>query len=279
MAEPIMRDTNTKQLFAYVSDDRIDFLSCGSSASGDTFTFYPHAIKPGESIMVNLREAMEAVPDTRNKTVQLRILVSGPTTLVPIADFQEEHVDDLFLYNFPDKRGCRVFYDTLPSIDAMLLFSMPDALYRIIRSIAPQSYYVSASTPLLKHFSEKTAAGAGKRIFAYFENRYTDISVFESSRLLLSNKFEVPAAEDAAYYILSCMGRTGTDNENDAVFLSGSAEYIETLKTLLERYVKNVFRIFPQAEFHRHPVTANKEIPYPLVLDALNSKAISRLHP
>lgn len=85
------------------------------------FHFAQHKLRPQASFTINLHEAEETQPLLQNVKGTVNVVVCGPTTLVPLAEFQEEDCAELYGLCFPsDKKVC-VFYDIIQAANAVLL--------------------------------------------------------------------------------------------------------------------------------------------------------------
>lgn len=123
--------------------------------------FCSYRLRPQTSLTANLREAVRTaslLDDARRESAQL--FVCGPFTLVPLTDFQEEDCAGLYDACFPSQQKRQVFYDVVPEANCVVLFALEEAACRAFADIFPKVYYVSAFTPVLRHFAAK---GAGSR--------------------------------------------------------------------------------------------------------------------
>ncbi len=256
-----------RRVYAFIDDERLDFAGYRSADDQEEqLMYYAHAVSLDKSLTVNLREAFEQCPLLSEGDVNLRVIVSGRTTFVPIQDFQEEDIEDIYYFNFPDRRHSQVFYDVLPALNAVLIFSVPEVLCHVFNEYAPQVYFVSAMTPLLRHFAEKKDDGLKKHLFIYLNGSYTDIAAIDSGKLLMSNKYNTRTAEDVAYYALSVAELLSFQSEDSALYICGNAAHAEGLMPLLKPYMAHVFHTYPKAEFNRHAATMHERMPYPLMV-------------
>lgn len=259
--------------------------------------FCSYRLRPQTSLTANLREAVRTVDlldDARRESAQL--FVCGPFTLVPLTDFQEEDCAGLYDACFPPQQKRQVFYDVVPEANCVVLFALEKAACRAFSDIFPKVYYVSALTPVLRHFAAKGLGQQGrKRVFVYLHEPQATVVVFEGARLLCANTFDAPAAADAAYYTLAlarqlgvCIapvaaaaaGDTAAPQEPprsaacDTFYVAGETAARDALADELGGYAASVCRIRPAAEFNRHAVAATPGMPYDLMLALLGRPTV-----
>ena len=78
------------------------------------FQFSTFRLRPQASFTMNLREACDTETLLQGPAPDTQIIVCGETTLVPMAAFQEEEVEDIYNFCFPSEQPRRIFFDTLP---------------------------------------------------------------------------------------------------------------------------------------------------------------------
>ena len=115
-----------------ISDNDFCFARYDSAAGASSFTFNTYRLQPQMSVTANFREALSQVFFAAGSRVSTEILVAGTSVLVPLSEFQEEDCETIYGYCLPREEKCRVFYDTVPSANVVLLFSLPDALCRTL---------------------------------------------------------------------------------------------------------------------------------------------------
>ena len=251
-----------QRLFVRLGDG-IDFARY-DARQPESFSFFAYDVNPTASLAVNLRTALDTLPPADNTVTDAQVLVAAsPVTLVPLAHFREEDCAALYGYCFPESQGCEVYYDVLPMANAVLLFALQRQLARTLEDAFGSVHYVSALTPLMRHFADKSSQG-GQRLYAYAAEGRLHLSVFEGGRLLMANSYRMQAPTDAAYYLLNMARRTGTDPQTATFYVAGSSDLRDAILGELRKYVRQVNAIHPAAEFNRHPVVRNKQVPYDL---------------
>jgi len=229
------------------------------------FEFTPFRVQPRTSLTVNLREALGTEAILRAPFGRVQALVAGPATPVPLTDFQEEDCPALYDYCFPTEEKRRVFYDTLSSANAVLLFSLDEATCHTLEEAFGDIRYTSCLTPVLHHFSAKGKQYAGKRLFVYVHEESLSLAVFEENRLLMANTYRVKAPTDAAYYVFNTAAKLAVDRESAPFYVAGAAEAREPVAEELRKYAARVLPINPTGEFNRHKVATTPGVPYDLM--------------
>lgn len=229
------------------------------------FHFSSFRLRPQVSFAMNLREACDTEPLLQGAISEPQIVVVGPVTLVPLADFQEEDAARLYDFCFPSERRRRVFYDPVPRAGAMLLFALDEVLCQKLLEAFPDAHFLSAQTALLRHFAAKGATRPGKRTFVHLHEGKADIAVFEDERLMLCNSFDVQADTDVAYFTLNVARLHGIDVSDAPFYVAGNGPLREAAITELRKYAANVAGINPSAEYNRHLVAMTPGVPYDLM--------------
>ena len=236
-----------QRLFVRLGDG-IDFARY-DARQPESFSFFAYDVNPTASLAVNLRTALDTLPPADNTVTDAQVLVAAsPVTLVPLAHFREEDCAALYGYCFPESQGCEVYYDVLPMANAVLLFALQRQLARTLEDAFGSVHYVSALTPLMRHFADKSSQG-GQRLYAYAAEGRLHLSVFEGGRLLMANSYRMQAPTDAAYYLLNMARRTGTDPQTATFYVAGSGDLRDAILGELRKYVRQVNAIHPAGSF------------------------------
>ena len=114
------------------------------------FAFSTYRLRTETSLTVNLQHARETEEILSRLTSGIEVLVTGPVVAVPLADFREEDCDALYNYCFASHVRRRVFYDTLPLANAILLFALDEDKCTAIEDVFGEVHYRSAQTAVLR---------------------------------------------------------------------------------------------------------------------------------
>ena len=215
---------------------------------------------------MNLREAAQKEPLLFTPATTTNVLVGGPFTLVPLADFQEEECPTIYHCMFPAETQQRVFYDTIPFANAVLLFAMEEQLCQTLEGIFNKVIYHSAYTSVLRHFSKKNVAQCnGKRIYIYGHESGVEIMAFEEGRLMVTNSFPATAPTDVAYYTMNIAHHLGASTETTTFYVAGNTYRRNLIAEELQKFAQQVNTLNPTAEFNRHIVAINDDVPYDMM--------------
>lgn len=230
------------------------------------FAFSEYRVRPQTSLSVNLRDAMQTEKLLSAPAIVTHVMVGGPVTLVPLADFQEEDCATIYDYLFPNDQPHKVFYDTIPSASAVLLFSLEEQICQTLESLFDGVDYHSTFTPLLRHFAKKTmASGCAQKIFVYGHEQGVDIAAYDGNRLIMVNTFPASNPVDVAYYVFNIARSLSGDFSQLAFYISGNEHRRDLISSEIQKYATEVFVLHPTAEFNRHVVSVSDDVPYDMM--------------
>ncbi len=229
------------------------------------FDFCRYRLRPRTSLTVNLREALDSEPILKSPFHRVEALTAGRTTLVPLSDFQEEDCETIYNYCFPEKQRRRVFYDTIPGANAVLLFSLEENTCQALENAFGNVRYTSALTPVLRHFSTKSIDRAHRCLYVHCHEQVADLAVFEDYRLIMANTYEVYNASDVAYYVLNVARQTGVDLKSEPVFVVDNDEQFSKVSDEIRRFASQLTVLEPAKEFKQHIVASTPDVPYDLI--------------
>lgn len=256
-------------LYIRISDTDLCFARYSGGAS-PVFDFEPYHVRPQASLTVNLREAMQQVQLLQGDTGRVEVFVNGAVTPVPLAEFQEEDAEAAYNYCFTQGERRRVFYDTVPATNSVLLFALSEATCRTLEEAFGQIRFTAALTPVVQHFATKGLGNTeGKRLFVYTHDGVVDVVVLEETRLVMLSTYSVRALTDVAYYTFNLARHLGIDMREAPVFVAGAPLLRDPVVRELQKYAARVYAINPAAEFNRNVVATTAEVPYDLVCGLL----------
>ena len=203
---------------------------------------------------MNLRKPLARFPLLQNLPPQIEICVNGRVTPVPLAEFQEEDAETIYNYCFRSDVANRVFYDTVPASNIVLLFALEETTCRIIEeTFGADVHYTAALTHVVQDFATK-AQGMGKqngrRIFVYTHDGVVDIAVMEDARLLMLNTYNVRTLTDVDYYVFNLAHHLGVNIAETPVFVAGIPALRDPVVDELQKYAPAVYAVNPAAEFN-----------------------------
>ena len=233
-----------------------------------TLNYVTYKVKPNISLNANMHEAIKKVNLTKDDFGFVRVLVEGAATLIPLNDFDEDDAENFYFFNLPEKRRWRrVFYDTLPHMNAVLLFSIDKDIFHTLEESFHNLFIQSCETSLLLYFAQCCPASLSRgRMFVNLTNEKMNIFAFRKGKLTLYNTFVLHHENDAIYYLLQTIKLWNFIPENDELFLKGNKSCTEELKLTIKQYVSHVEIIDQSKDFNEMMLTLQNVLPFDLVI-------------
>lgn len=219
------------------------------------------------SLNANMHEAIVKVPLAKGDFNMVNISVTGEVTLVPLNEFDEDDIEDLYFFNIPvDKKRRHVYFDTLPRLNSVMLFSIEKDLAHTIMEEYPNASFHSTQMPLVLHYVSccQTVNTPGK-LFVYVEDDTLILAAFRNGKICLLNSYMMSCLEDALFYLLSVARQWNIQAETDEVYFSGERKICEEILTKTRTYLPNAFLLKPEEEFNRHVLVLTKDLPYDMI--------------
>lgn len=251
----------------YLRIDDLHIQMLSQAESNPVFT--SRNVLPGAFDMA-LAEFSSAV-----NPVRLDVLVSGPTTIVPSSETPESPEEQSLIFNscfnFNDASSRRVFFDEIPALKSHLFFAVKDSICNAIIEQFPgtEVNFVSAITPLLRHFSEIYDGTSRFRVYLNCRDGFMDSFAFDGRQLAILNSFPVRSVSDAVYYALAFSKTVGFDVTTTPYCVVGDDTMATSIVKHLQDFASNVVRGTLRDEFQTSPITLTNEIPYDLALHVL----------
>lgn len=261
-------------LFIRLSDSDLCFARYEAGTPTD-FDFATFHLAPQASLTLNLRGAMQQVGLLQHDFDRVEVLAGSAVTPVPLADFQEEDAAPFYQFCFEPEARHRVFYDTVPSVNAVFLFALPESVCHALEETFGEGRvrYTAALTPVVQTFAGKgLGTSESRRIFVYVHDDRAEIVVLEAGRLLMQNSFTVQSLTDISYYTFNMARHLAIDISSTPVFVAGPTLLRDPVVTEFQQYAAKVFPIHPAADFNRHIVATTDGVPYDLVCALLRRR-------
>lgn len=249
--------------------------SSQSESEGRTPVCLQQALSPTLPLEQQLRQLRAGHP-TFARSASMQVLVVGPSTLVPLAEFDEEQCENIYRFcvlgEEKSKSRLRVFYDLLPSSNLALLFALNEEKCQAIEAEFGEVYYVSHITAPLRHLSGKVNPMHRHRVYLHCRETAVDIAIFEDQRLLALNTFPTLTVKDAAYYTFALMQTLGLTPDATPIATYGCETVCEATTRELQKYAPQTGQLYAIAEHHRHPVAQIEGIPFDFATQIIQSK-------
>lgn len=226
-------------------------------------------------VQSSIDEALDELFAADMLPARLCVLVSGPTTIVPMAESPESPAEQSVLFNscfcFRDDTPRRVLFDEIPALNSHLYFAVKADVCNAIINHFPdaQVHFMSAITPMLRHFSEKDDEAMRFRVYLNCRCGYIDALAFDGRQLVVLNSFPVRGVSDAVYYALAFSKTIGFEVASTPYIIVGDDTMAASLVDQLKSFAHNVLQGSLCDDFEHSPILHNTDIPYDLALHVL----------
>ena len=210
-----------------------------------------------------LKKNLEASELASCEYRHVEVLIESPYTLVPLSEFSEDEVEEVFHFNFNSIRDASVHYDILPTLGAALIYGADTLTESLLEKHFSDIRIYCTGTGLIRHFMERCRVCNYSKIFAYIHDHCLELVIFKNGKLHLANRYHVETLDDICYFTLLAFNQLQLNNDTDEIFVvADKREEQEEAITRLQQFVPNVYPINPGGEFNRHPLTRIKGLAY-----------------
>ena len=215
-------------------------------------------------------------PDYFNRQIdQCFVLVSTPSTRVPLEEFRREDATALYEFTFAStgKDIHRVAYNILPQLECAELFAIPTEIEETILQFYPTARFFASRAILMERLMllEEDQPQDSARLYLCPEPEGFSLFAFDGRRLRFANTFQSTAVPDALYFILNVWKSLGLDALKDRLKIVAHEDgYDEELRIDLAEYLLAIDILTPDDIFSRVPLTREKQVPLDLMALLLN---------
>ena len=259
------QNLGNRRLVIRIGKYHLSFSTVDSMQTETPITYEPYVVKSGMSMAANLREALKSAELASMGIRKAQVLVDTPVLIVPVEQFQEADMVELFNHSFPGKDQDVVLYNVLPDLNAVTVFSINKDLKMVLEDNFSDVKFIIAMSPVWRLLHQRSFTGARNKLYGYFHDQSLDIFSFQQNRFKFCNQFEVNHAHDALYFLLYVWKQLVLQPEYDEMHLVGSLPDQEWLVGELRKYLQKAYVINPSAEFNRAPATKFKGMPFDLM--------------
>ena len=255
-----------------VSRDRIIFVSYDRLCNMlPQYEVCPN--NPDISLNANLHQAIKATELAQQAYEFVEVFVDEPTLLVPLKEFEEEDAAELYYFNYPSlKARARVYYDTLPYLNSLLLFSADRDAVNTLTDYFPVAKFHSHLTALMRQWVGRYPFSAtAPRLYAYLCERRLTLMVVGEGKLCFANTYNIHNPADSLYYIALIAQRFGLEAEGERVYVSGFGPQARQLADSIGKINLNAFFMDDAEELSHHPVANIGDFPYDLKVQLLKA--------
>lgn len=257
------------RLVIRISKQSLSFAAVQPSAE-TTFSFEPYTVKSGISMAANIREAFRNVDLLAKQWDRVMVVADTEVLLIPLDEYQQEDQETLYHHAFTHHQGDKILSTVLPSLSAVMLYSMNKDLLQVIEDHFPDVRYTHVCASVWQHFHRRSFTGMNRKLYGYFHDKKVDIFAFTQNRFRFYNRYDTNNPQDAVYFLLYVWKQLGMDQQKDELYISGQLPEGQTLIENLQKYLRKAYTVNPSAEFNRAPLTQIKGMPYDLITLFLN---------
>ena len=227
--------------------------------------YEPFVVKSGISMAANLREAFRQADLLLQAPPRVRVSIDSDVLLVPVETFNEKDIEALHAHAFPRQEHDAVYYNVLPDLNAVAVFSMNKDLRLVIDDHFQDVRLVTAISPVWRHLHQRSFTGSYQKLYGYFHENRLEVFSFQQNRFKFCNSYDAARTKDAVYYLLYIWNQLQMDADHDELHLVGEIPDAEALLDELKTYLEKVYVVNPAVDFNNHPATQIKGMPYDLM--------------
>ncbi len=227
--------------------------------------YEPFVVKSGISMAANLREAFKQADLLLQAPPRVRVTIDSDVLLVPVETFNEKDIEALHSHAFPRQEHDAVYYNVLPDLNAVAVFSMNKDLRLVIDDHFQDVRLVTAISPVWRHLHQRSFTGSYQKLYGYFHENRLEVFGFQQNRFKFCNSYDAARTKDAIYFLLYIWNQLQMDAAHDELHLVGEIPEEGALLEGLKTYLEKVYVIKPAVDFNNHPVTQIKGMPYDLM--------------
>ena len=261
-----MEEIQNRKLIMRIGRNTLSFTLPDPVDKEQPLRHEPYVVKGGISMAANLREALKTATLPSGNVKRVQVVIDTPSMLVPIEQFEEENINDLYAYTFaPSQEPRKILFNVLPDLKAVCLFPINKDLYGVINDRYDDVQFIHALAPVWRHMHQRSFTGHFNKLYASFLGRQLCLYAFQQNRFKFCNTFDASHAQDALYFIMYVWKQLRMDAFRDELHLSGEVPEEKQLMQELKQYLQKVYLSNPAAEFNQAPATKVKGMPYDLM--------------
>ena len=220
--------------YALFDKERNSFVSLHN------FPFYH--LHPQEKVHQRIKNILDEGPviSTGNFTEVVISIINNISTIIPEAILEEGNEEAVLSLNHNLENNGKIYSDTINSIDALNIYTMPPALESIIKFKFPDAEIIHFSTPLIESLIVNNKHKEDKQVIIHIRPTHFEVVVTQGKSLLFYNSFHYKAPEDVIYYILNVFEQLQLNPESIPVNLIGEIEKRSGIYSLLVKYIRFV---------------------------------------
>ena len=261
-----MQEIQNKKMIIRIGRNTLSFTMLSPTDKEQAFSYEPYVVKGGISMAANLREAFKTASLTAIPTRRVQVLIDTLPMLVPIEQFEEEQINDLYNYTFsPTQEPRRMLFNVLPDLKAVCIFPINKDLHMVVNDHYEDAQFIHVMSPVWRHLHQRSFTGHYNKLYACFQSGQLHLFAFQQNRFRFCNTFEASHANDAMYFIVYVWKQLRMDVSHDELHIVGEVAEQELLLQELKQFLQKVYVVNPAVDFNQAPATSVKGMPYDLM--------------
>ncbi|MBO6288638.1 MAG: DUF3822 family protein [Prevotella sp.] len=257
-------ELNTRRITIRIDGREMAFSAIEPQAEQGV-VYQPYTLKNSMSVAANLRQAFQEADLLSFGFTRAQVMMGSPVMLIPLEEFDREHVAELYRHTMGDTKGLTVVSNIIPTLNAVAVYSIQKDLRTVIEDHFADVKYTHLCIPVWNNLHRRSFTGQRRKLYGYFHEKRVEVFAFQQNRFRFHNSFPVAKMQDAVYFLLYVWKEQGMDQQKDELHLAGAIPERDDLLQTLRQYVQNAFVVNPTAEFNRAGVTQVKGMPYDLM--------------
>ena len=261
-----MEDIQDKKMIIRIGRSTLSFTIPDPTDKEHPFNYEPYVVKGGISMAANLREALKTARLTSVAVRRVQVMIDTPAMLVPIEQFEEQNIDELYNYTFaPSTEPRKILFNVLPDLKAVCIFPINKDLYGVIIDRYDNTLFMHTMTPVWRHLHQRSFTGHFNKLYACFQAGKVHLFAFQQNRFRFCNVFDASHSRDALYFIIYVWKQLRLNAMHDELHMAGDIPEQEQLTEELKQYLEKVYVVNPAADFQLSPANIIKGMPYDLM--------------
>ena len=261
-----MEEIQNRKLIMRIGRNTLSFTLPDPADKEQPLRYEPYVVKGGISMAANLREALKTATLPSADVKRVQVVLDTPSMLVPIEQFEEENINDLYTYTFaPSQEPRKILFNVLPDLKVVCLFPINKDLYGVINDRYSYVQFIHALTPVWRYLHKRSFTSHFNKLYATFCGRQLCLFAFQQNHFKFCNTFETDNMNDALFFIIYVWKQLRMDVIHDELHLFGELPDGEQLSQNLKQYLQKVYVSNPAIEFCKAPATKVKGMPYDLM--------------
>ena len=194
----------------------------------------------------------------------MRVVLDSDVLMVPVEQFDEQTMETMYNHAFPGREQILLFYNVLPDLNAVAVFSMNKDLRLVLDDHFRDVRLVTAIQPVWRYMHQRSFTGVRYKLYAYFHEKRMEAFAFNQNRFKFCNSFDVNRPKDVVFFLLYVWNTLQLQAKYDELHIMGDIPGEQATLDELKEYLRKVYVVNPAEDFSQHPVTAIKGVPFDL---------------